>query len=264
MNPAHRRESSEKKQAPLPPLSPEQLVGLTSMAGGLAHDYNNYLAAILGNSNVLRKGLQDDNPGRRNLDEIECTTLQAIELTNQFLLFSGKAQFAVQPFSLAARIRDLSDDLNRVIGNHVTLETRLDEDMPLIPADAKYVGTLILNLVENASESIVDETGCVMLSIRRHTCGPEDFRHTIIEGNPEVGDYGIIEIRDDGCCICPAISQRVFEPFFTTKLRARGMGLPVALGIARSHGGTLRLTTAPGRGTTVTAFFPYDSPLLDL
>jgi len=148
------------------------------------------------------------------------------------------------------------------ISDRARLELDLPRDLPAVEGDATQIRQVVMNLITNASEALGDDEGVVRL--RAGTLMADDAllaRCTLNPGLP-AGEYVFVEVTDSGCGMDPETQQRIFEPFFTTKFTGRGLGLAAVLGIVRSHGGTLRIDSEPGRGSRFCVLLPVtDRPV---
>lgn len=233
----------------------EKIRSLMAMAASLGHDYNNFLTAVQGNARILQRRLDADDSSRRNADQIDATAKQALELTGDILIFGGKGHFEMAEFSLTDLVHSLRETMQERVSKHAVLEISVD-DVPPLTGDARQLGRAIMHLVENAAESIVEDTGTVSVTVSTRTCDREELADNVLREPLEEGRYAVVEVSDDGCGMDCDLLDRMFEPFFTTKLRAHGMGLPVALGVARAHGGTVKVKPSPEGGCTVTLLLP--------
>jgi signal transduction histidine kinase len=233
---------------------------LSVMSTGVAHDFNNLLAAILGNTSIVLRSLPEDLPARNHAQQIETTSLRAVELTNQVMACSGKGRFIVEKVDISELIRKMEDRLKSSVSKHVTLEYHLNNELPTVTCDPAQVRQVILDLVTNASEATFDKDGTVTITTGSMNCDREYLKNSYMDDDLPEGDYVYVDVADTGCGITREIQRRMFEPFFTAKLRARGMGLSVVIGIIRAHGGAVRVESTPGKGTTFRILLPCKGP----
>jgi two-component system cell cycle sensor histidine kinase/response regulator CckA len=220
----------------------QKLESLGVLAGGVAHDFNNLLVGILGNASLALDSAPPGSPARPLLEGVVQAGERAAALTGQLLDYSGRGRFLVQPLDLSLLVREIVALIHTSISKNVRLELALGEGLPAVEADTAQMQQLVMNLVINAAEAVGDCAGLV----RVRTSFEES------EGARQVR----LEVEDDGCGMDEATRERIFDPFFTTKLTGRGLGLSAALGIVRSHGGTIQVDTAPGRGSRFTVWLP--------
>ncbi len=223
------------------------------LAGGLAHDFNNLLVAILGNADLGLRDIPPGAPGRAALENVRSAGLRAAELTNQLLAYAGRGGVS------SARVvpAPIVDELLRISAARMPANAVATVNIPgdlTIRGDAGQFRQVVLNLLGNAREALGDAGGTIALTARPAR----------LDGNPHpddvltatAGNYVILEVKDDGSGMSTDSRRRVFDPFFTTKATGHGLGLAAVLGIVRSHGGGLRLTTVVGHGSTFQVMWP--------
>ena len=224
------------------------------LAAGVAHDFNNLLTGMIGNAHLLSHVLSD--PGDREMaDAIVQAGERAAELTRQLLAYAGKGALLVRPLDLAGLVRDTE----RLIRASLPGKAELRMNLPVVPrvnADANQVRQALLNLTINAAEALSsDSQDCITIETgveavpanARFDLGPEDLAP---------GEYVFLDVRDTGCGIQSEALPQIFEPFYSTKFLGRGLGLAAVAGILRSHGGMMRVTSAPGQGSAFRLYFP--------
>lgn len=237
-------------------LDMQKLESLGVLAGGIAHDFNNFLTAILGNAQLAKIQTQRISPVHSYLMEIERTSLQAADLCKQMLAYSGQGKIEVRLLCMNKVIRDMSQLLRISVDRKVNLSFDLAHSLPLIQGDVSQIRQVLMNLIINASEAIGNREGSIWVSTGMVHGAKHLFRGNSVIGEPEERDYIFVSITDTGCGMDEETQARLFDPFFTTKFTGRGLGLAAVLGIVRSHGGTLELTSKVGEGTTFTLLFP--------
>jgi PAS domain S-box-containing protein len=250
---ARAQEARERAQAQLLQAQKMEAVGL--LAGGVAHDFNNLLTTIMGYAELAaqRTGGPEDPLGS-HLAEIRRAAERAAALTRQLLLFSRRQPMAFVPQDLKARVGDLVRMLGRLIGERVEVATELADDLWPVRADGVSIDQMIVNLAINARDAMPDGG--------RLTIGAENV--TLSEADAEAfpegraGQVVRLAVSDTGTGMDPETLARVFEPFFTTKEpgQGTGLGMSVAHGIARQHGGWIGAESTPGKGTTFAIFLP--------
>jgi len=236
----------------------QKLESLGVLAGGIAHDFNNILAAILGNASLASLDLPPGSPVEDNLKAITEGSQRAADLCKQMLAYSGKGNFVVRNFNLNRLVEETAHLLKISISKNAVLRFNLQADLPAILADATQIRQVIMNLVINASEAIGTGSGVISL-----TTGVVAVNGVYLSGSGAIvaqempdGDYVFLEVADSGCGMSPETQARIFDPFYTTKFAGRGLGLAAVLGIVRGHKGALKLSSAPGQGTTFKLLLP--------
>ncbi len=237
----------------------QKLEAIGRLAGGVAHDFNNQLAAILGFSELLSADRPDDATLREYVDRIRRAGDQASRLTRQ-LLAVGRRQFlsprCVQLNALLARIEvPLRDTLGQSI-----LDLELDPDLAQIRVDSGQVEQVVLELAANARNAMPDGG-----HLRIATANTTVTRSWPDPGSPPPGDLVELTVSDSGVGMNEELRARIFEPFFTTKEfgQGPGLGLATVYGVMRQSGGYLRVESRAGAGTTFRLFFPIAEPLAE-
>jgi PAS domain S-box-containing protein len=229
------------------------------LTGGVAHDFNNLLGVIVGNLDLLAMNLVD----RPELQHILKRAIDAVDrggtLTRQLLAFSRKQMLQPQSIDVEGLLADLGALLRRTLGESVLVATAAADGLWPCRADRHQLETALLNLALNARDAMAK--GGQLTITASNTIVAETDAHRTADVRP--GEYVAIAVRDDGAGMTSEIAARAFEPFFTTKEvgQGSGLGLSMVYGFCKQSGGHVRLTSAPGVGTTVTLYLPRaDSP----
>lgn len=223
-----------------------KLESIGLLAGGVAHDFNNYLTAILGNIE-----LAEPHPDRQGvLRDARDAAMSAAALTRQLLAFSRRQVIQPRVIDLNEGLRNLQRMLGRLIGEDIVIETRLAADLHPVKLDPVVLEQIVVNLVVNARDAM-PRGGTVLISTE-NAAAPAG----------QAGEYVLLAIRDDGHGMTPEVRSRLFEPFFTTKAKGRGTGLGLATtyGAVRQSDGFIEVLSEPGRGTTFQLYFPRAAP----
>jgi signal transduction histidine kinase len=246
-------------------LVAQKLESLGLLAGGVAHDFNNMLAAIIGHVSIAR---QFPIESTESLREIEKAAHRAADLCQQMLAFAGKGQIAVALVDLNVLVRETTGLLRGTIARSVKPIFDLSEQLPPLRADATQLRQIVMNLVLNAAEAMRDQGGIIRLATRLvdlTRAQLDNFDEQAAHAAP--GPHVELRISDTGPGMSPEVLARIFEPFYTTKPNGRGLGLAAVLGIIRSHHGVLHVESTPGQGSTFTVLLPVaeaDEPLAEL
>ena len=255
----HKRSEEARRKAETRLHEAKKYESLGVLAGGIAHDFNNILQGILGNASLALMDVDLNSSVAECLREIERAALHASHLTNQMLAYAGKGKFLLQNIDLSRFVKDMEHLLEVNRPKNAALKYALAAGLPFIKADALQIRQLLLNLTTNAYESLGKGKGEVVLATGTEECAPSAQAGAGFEDALEEGLYVYVEVKDNGCGMDRDTVSRIFDPFFTTKFTGRGLGLPAALGIARGHKGTIKMSSEPGQGTTVRALFPAAS-----
>ncbi len=234
----------------------QQLETVRLLAGGVAHDFNNMLASILGWAGHARTELAGGGDAGACLDEIEHAATRAGELCRQLLTFAGRGGTEPAVLDPEALVRDIARLLAVVIAPGTTLTIDAAPDVPPVRGDAVQLRQVLMNLVVNASEALGGDGGEVAVRISRAAVPAPTALSAWASPACAPGEYVVIEVRDTGEGIAPETLPRLFDPFFTTKPAGRGLGLATVLGILDRHAGFVSVDSVPQRGTTFRVHLP--------
>ena len=237
-------------------LHADKLKSLGVLAGGIAHEYNNLLAAIVGNLDLAMMDLDAKSPIQSNLQEAAFAAVRASNLTQQMLAYSGRGRFVVTQIDLSELIGSIEDLLKASISKKASMRLNLAGDLPLIAGDDPQIQQVVMNLVTNASESLGERPGLITITTRVRECDASHLARSLITDQFEPGTYVELEVRDSGCGMDEAVQQKLFDPFFTTKFTGRGLGMSVVQGVVRGHNGAIVVSSQPNRGAAVSILFP--------
>ncbi len=239
----------------------QKLESLGLLAGGVAHDFNNLLVGIMGNADLALLESQNPAATRQRLQDIVTTSQRAADLTNQLLAYSGKGRFVIQPTNLSSLVSEMGELLKISTSKNGSLQFFLEDDLKPVMADQTQVRQILMNLIINAAESIDHSNGLITITTGTVFCSEDFLQHANLSDQIPTGSYAYVEVKDNGIGMSPEVRGRLFEPFYTTKFSGRGLGMSAVLGIVRGHGGAIKITTAPGVGTSFKIFLPIaDSP----
>jgi two-component system cell cycle sensor histidine kinase/response regulator CckA len=244
----HRRDLEEKLR------QSQKMQAIGQLAGGIAHDFNNLLTVIRGNAGILVEDLADQEEHCRSLEEILAASERASSLTAQLLAFSRQKPMQMSVFEGNRGVESSARLLKRLIGEDVTLETRLCDPSPHIRADQAMLEQILLNLAVNGRDAM-PHGGVLTLTTR---VVPVATEVAALHGRCLEGDYFSIEVADTGSGIDPGHLPRLFEPFFTTKDvgKGTGLGLATVFGIVEEHGGWVTVDSRLGEGSRFTVWLP--------
>jgi PAS domain S-box-containing protein len=233
----------------------QKLESIGLLAGGVAHDFNNLLLGIMGNASLAMDSLDDAEATRPLLHDVVRASERAADLTRQLLAYAGKGRFVVEPVDLSRVVEDMVPLIQSSIPRKVELILKLAPTLPAVQADRTQIEQLVMNLLINAGEAIQNEVGSVVVTTELRRFRADEISAFLTEDKKE-GNYIVLQVRDTGSGMDDETRKRIFDPFFSTKFLGRGLGLSAALGIVRGHKGAVRVTSAPGRGTTFEVLFP--------
>ncbi len=229
----------------------QKMEAVGRLAGGVAHDFSNVLAVILGYSDLLMRDLPAGDPRLREYAEgIVEAAHRAVGVTRQLLTLSRKKLLRPEVLSLNKVVQDLGKLLCRAIGERIELTTRLGEVVSPVIADADQLAQVLINLAVNARDAMPDG-GPLEISTSN-----ADLADPAPDLGLAAGRFVTLSVKDGGCGMTEDVRSRIFEPFFTTKESGTGLGLATVYGIVRQAGGAIRVESRVGAGSTFTVYLP--------
>ncbi len=250
------RKKSEEEQRLLQDqlIQAQKMESIGNLAGGVAHDFNNMLSAILGYNELSLDMLPEDHPVRENLLIIHEAGEKAAALTRQLLAFGRKQILEMKPVNLNVIVENMSKMLSRLIGEDIVLEFHTQQPVKNVLADAGQIEQILMNLAVNARDAIGSGGHLIIETSDRTIDGA--FSHPRLKVEP--GAYVQITVSDTGEGIPREVQEKIFEPFFTTKERDKGTGLGLATvyGIVKQHRGWIWVYSEEGIGTTFKILLP--------
>jgi len=248
------RDITERRQLESDLRQAQKMDAIGRLAGGVAHDFNNLLLVISAYAELMLDSLAQDDPLRRNVDEIITASRRAADLTRQLLAFGRKQLQLLQVLDLNTVIGEITGMLPRLIGEDIELVFVPGEDLGKVKADPGQIEQVVMNLAANARDAM---PGGGTLTIETATVHVDESyvqRHSIV---PQ-GDYVLLVVTDSGQGIASEHLPHIFEPFYTTKEPGKGTGLGLATvyGIVKQNNGFVWVYSEPGLGTTFKIYLP--------
>jgi PAS domain S-box-containing protein len=246
-------EITQQKKMEESQLRTQKIVSLGTLAGGIAHEFNNILLAIGGNAEFAMQDLPSTHPAQESLQQIKKSSRRATDLVRQIMAFSRPQDQNREILALEPVIAEVFKLTRATIPSTIALNSEIAPDLPLVSANEGQIHQVVINLVANAASAIGSHAGAIDLRLYA-----ADVTRDNVPANLEPGRHVVLEIKDNGCGMDRETRQRIFDPFFTTKGlgQGTGMGLSVVDGIVRSHGGTITVYSEPDKGTIFRAYFP--------
>jgi two-component system, cell cycle sensor histidine kinase and response regulator CckA len=232
-------------------LQAQKLESIGRLAGGVAHDFNNILTAILGNLELAALQLPEDAKARGRIDEAIRAGGRAADLTSKLLAFSRKQTIEPVVLDLKEVVASIDNLLARLLREDIVFSTSFGSALGAIKADRTQIEQILINLAVNARDAM-PEGGKLSLNIENVDID------TPPSPDAEPGPYVRISVTDTGHGMDPETLENIFEPFFTTKKRGKGTGLGLAsvFGATKQNGGFINVRSAPGQGTTFEIHLP--------
>jgi len=242
----------EKKRVDLQMQSARQIQAIATLAGGIAHQFNNALAVIYGSLDLLEMNAQGNLENRRFITSLKTSAGRMSRLTDQLLAYAEGGKYQPQNFSVNDLVNDIINSKMMVRDSSIQVHQDLGNDIRLTTGDITQIKMVIEVVLSNAFEAL-PKGGTVWISTgHRQLEGSLDRSQQVAKP----GDYTFICIEDNGAGMKEEILLRIFEPFFTTKIYGRGLGMAAAFGIIRNHDGIITVDSEVGKGTRVVIYLP--------
>ncbi|MCD6272390.1 MAG: response regulator [Deltaproteobacteria bacterium] len=242
----------QRRQVEARLLQAQKMEVIGTLAGGIAHQFNNALYVITGNLDMLEMDFNGDEKVADYTKKIEASARRMTQLVAQLLAYARGGKYHIKTLSLSDFVIDTLSLLKHSIGNAIQLDTDLPSDILNVEADLNQMQMVLSDVLRNAFEAM-DGKGCIRIACRNTMITDE-----IVEDFPGLkpGNYVKLTITDDGRGMDQETRKRIFEPFFTTKFEGRGLGMAAAYGIVKNHGGWISVDSEPGQGTILTIYLP--------
>jgi two-component system cell cycle sensor histidine kinase/response regulator CckA len=247
-------DATEQKELELKFAHSHKMEAVGQLAGGVAHDFNNVLTAIIGFSDLLLQTHRPTDPAYRDIMNIKSSANRAAGLVRQLLAYSRRQTLQAEVLELGELLTDLSALLNKALGEKIALKILPGRDLWHVKADKTQFEHVIINLAVNAKDAMPDG-GRLTIRLRNVT---ERESLKLASQGVTAGEYLLVEVEDTGVGIPPDVIGRIFEPFFTTKEvgKGTGLGLSTVYGIVKQTGGYIFADSEVGQGTTFRIYLP--------
>ena len=232
----------------------QKMEALRTLAGGIAHEFNNVLGTIVGFAELTMDLLPEDGRGQYNLKKVLSASDRAAEMVDQILSFSSREEKEYKPVYLNNILKEALFLLRSSLPPTIEIQANLEDKQARVLADLIQVHQVIMNICSNAAYAMKEKGGILEISLHEVTIAAT----AIAQEDIKPGRYQQILIRDTGHGMDEATKKRIFEPYFTTKRvgEGSGMGLSVVHGIVKNHGGTITIDSEPEKGTIVHILLP--------
>lgn len=240
-----------------------KMEALGTLVGGIAHEFNNVLAIIMGNAELSLVDIPEWSPAHYNLEEIRAASLRAKDVVRQLLSYIRKIEYKRKPLRLIPVIKDSINFLRATIPTNIDIHQNIKAEADCVLADPTQINQVMINLCMNAFHAMEETGGTLEIAMHNVVLGKDSVT---IDPALAPGNYVKLTVSDTGKGIPPQIIGRIFDPFFTTKEvgKGSGMGLSIVHGIIKSCGGSISIESEPGKGTTASLFFPVVEGETDL
>jgi PAS domain S-box-containing protein len=233
----------------------QKMEAIGTLAGGVAHDFNNILAAIIGFGELVEEDLPPESPSIPRMQRLLSAAYRGTDLVRQILTFSRKTEPMRTPLSLAPLVKDTIQFLRASLPTTIEIKLSMKAARDTILSSPTEFQQILMNLVTNASFAMKEAGGILGINVTNVDFEPDS---PVLGTGVEPGEYVQLAVTDTGSGIAPHVMKRIFEPFFTTKAvgEGTGMGLPVVYGVVKSLHGTITVESEPGAGSTFRVFLP--------
>ena len=246
------RDVTEQKNMEQKLQQATKMEAIATLAGGVAHEFNNALMGVMGNLELFRMDLPADERTDKYFEAMNESGHRMSRLTDQLLAYAQGGQYEPRNLKLDDFTIETLPILQHDLRPEIRVETHFPKDISYIRADHAQMQMVLTAILANANEAIEDE-GLIKI-----TAGNKDIDEDSIEQHPGLkpGPYVYLNIEDDGGGMDEETKNGIFEPFFTTKFQGRGMGMAAVYGIVKSHDGAITVDSEPGKGTVVSIYLP--------
>jgi signal transduction histidine kinase/CheY-like chemotaxis protein len=232
----------------------QKMEAIGTLAGGMAHDFNNILTVISGYGELLKNRLEEGGKPWSYADQIENAVGKAASLTQRLLAFSRNQIIHPKPLKLNHVITNLEKILALLVTEDIELQFDLDPADPTVMADSGQLDHVLINLVTNARDAM-PRGGRIIIKTGEVTLEENSPR---LHAQENAGNYAVVTVSDNGIGMTEQIKERIFDPFYSTKEvgKGTGLGLSMAYGIVQNHHGLIEVETEPGKGTSLSIYLP--------
>ena len=248
----HAEADREKLQSAL--SQSQKMDSIGRLAGGVAHDFNNIMAVIMGNIDLIRNEMPENDPDREMIEEVWNASQRSSALTHKLLAFARRQPVSPRALNLNETVAEMLKMLKRIIGENIELDWMPGHGLWLVKIDPAQIDQILANLCVNSRDAI---TGVGKITIRAENTSL-DGAYCALHPGSAPGEYVLLSVADDGSGMTKETLEHVFEPFFTTKGigKGTGLGLSTVYGIVKQNNCHIDIASLPGQGTTFSIYLP--------
>ncbi len=250
------RKQSEKERQDLQNqlMQKQKMESLGNLAGGIAHDFNNILSPIIGMSELLLEDLAPESQPHENAREIFKAGRRGSDLVKQILAFSHQSELQLGPVRIQQVLNEVVSLIRAIMPSYIEVDLDIQQNCRPVMADSTQIHQVAMNIITNAYHALDDKGGTIQIRLKE-TRATEDLLSVL---PPETEWCVALTISDTGQGMPKEVISRIFDPYFTTKPQGKGtgLGLSVVYGIIRKLGGDIRVSSEPGKGTTMRILLP--------
>ncbi|MEA3438356.1 MAG: response regulator [Thermodesulfobacteriota bacterium] len=233
----------------------KKMDAISTLAGGIAHQFNNILSGITGNTELLQMEYEDDNKIKKFSERLFGLTSRMTDLTSQLLAYARGGKYQERLLSLTELVEDTLPLIKHSMNQSLKIVKNLEKDIPIIKADATQLQMVFSAVMNNASEAI-EESGSIRVAVHKKDV---DDKYAMQHPGLKVGQYVRLTVEDDGKGLDIESKERIFEPFYSTKLQGRGLGMAASYGVIINHDGWIEIDSEPGKGAVVSIYLPVSA-----
>ncbi|MCX8123489.1 MAG: PAS domain S-box protein [Spirochaetes bacterium] len=248
-----KKDEEEKKKLQEQLLQSQKMEAIGTLAGGVAHEFNNMLNIIAGHAELALINIPNDSPARQDVEEIKKAAQRSAEITKKLLTFARKHEDAYTTINLNETIDAIIGMLQRLIGENIQLIWKPLKKELLVKIDPLSIDQILVNLCVNARDAISNHGN---ITIRTSVVNLDEVM--ALQNGVFPGDYAVIDVSDTGQGMDDETLQHIFDPFFTTKAvgKGTGLGLSTVYGIVKNNGGFIKVRSDKGKGSTFSIYLP--------
>ncbi len=238
----------------------KKMDAISTLAGGIAHQFNNILSGITGNTELLQMKYEGDKKIKEFSERLFGLTHRMTRLTSQLLAYARGGKYQERQISVSELVEETFPLIRHSMNRSVKVAMNLEKDIPVIKADATQLQMVFSAVMSNASEAI-EESGSIQVALQKKDV---DDKYAMQHPGLKVGQYVLLTVEDDGKGLDSETKERIFEPFYSTKLQGRGLGMAASYGIIINHGGWIEIDSEPGKGAVVSIYLPVSADTEDV
>ena len=243
-------EARQKLEAELQQV--RKIEALSTLSGGIAHEFNNALMVVAGNIELLQMTQPDNQAVQKFATSTQEPIYRMSSLTQQLLAYAREGDVQLQRIDLSSLVKETLPEIQRKFDSGILIETQLEDELPVVQADSKQLPMILTAIVNNAAEA-TEGSGHIRIKTSSDYI---DERSAVEHPGLTPGHYVCLTIEDDGNGMDAKTCERIFEPFFTTKFQGRGLGMAAVYGIIKNHRGYVYVESQPNQGTLVRILLP--------
>jgi signal transduction histidine kinase/CheY-like chemotaxis protein len=233
----------------------KRMDAISTLAGGIAHQFNNILSGITGNTELLQMEYEGDNKIKEFGERLFSLTTRMTNLTSQLLAYARGGKYQERQLSVRELVKETLPLIEHSMNQSIKVVMNLEKDIPIIKADATQLQMVFSAVMSNASEAI-EKSGSIRVAVQKKDV---DVKYAMQHPGLKVGQYVRLTVEDDGKGFDSESKERIFEPFYSTKLQGRGLGMAASYGVIINHGGWIEIDSEPGKGAVVSIYLPVSA-----